>query len=324
MTIIAPHLFDEAHHRIAPYIRHTPMLPAPRLRGDLHPNLQLKLENTQVTGSFKVRGAFNTLLQMTAAERSRGVCSASGGNHGVALAYAAWRLGCPATIYLPARATADRVARVEAWGATVVRHGDVWDDAHVAAMAFAAAQGIPYIHSFEAVPTIIGQGTMAVELCADVPDADLYIIAIGGGGLIAGVATALKQRNPGATIIGVEPTGAPSMSVSIAAGHVTTLPGVTTFADTLSPRAVSDTTLALTRAAVDHVVLVTDTQMLTAMRWLWTESNQLVEPSGAASIAAIQCGAIDIKRYATPVAIICGGNAAAEPVFQAYHQNAKD
>ena len=324
MTTIAPHLFDEAHQRIAPYIRHTPMLPAPSLRGDFHPNLLLKLENTQVTGSFKVRGAFNTLLQMTAAERSRGVCTASGGNHGVALAYAANRLGCPATIYLPARASADRVARVEAWGATVIRHGDLWDDAHIAATAYAAKNNIPYIHSFEALPTVIGQGTMAVELMADVPDADLYIIAIGGGGLISGVATALKQRNPSATIIGVEPTGAPSMRVSITAGRVTTLTNVATFADTLSPRAVSDTTLALTRAAVDQIVLVSDTQMLAAMRWLWTESNQLVEPSGAASIAALQTGQIDLTRYAKPVAIICGGNAAAEPVFQAYQQNAKD
>ncbi len=324
MTMIAPHLFDEALQRIAPYIRHTPMLPAPQLRGDLHPQLLLKLENTQVTGSFKVRGAFNTLLQMTAAERSRGVCTASGGNHGVALAYAASRLGCPATIYLPARASADRVARVEAWGATVVRHGDLWDDAHIAASVYAATHNIPYIHSFEALQTVVGQGTMGLELLADVPDADLYIIAIGGGGLIAGVATAIKQRNPNATIIGVEPMGAPSMRVSMAAGQVTTLTNVTTFADTLSPRAVSNTTLALTKASVDQIVLVSDTQMLTAMRWLWTESNQLVEPSGAASIAAIQSGAIDIARYSKPVAIICGGNAAAEPVFQAYQQNAKD
>jgi threonine dehydratase len=170
----------------------------------------------------------------------------------------------------------------------------------------------------------IGQGTMAVELIADVPDADLYIIAIGGGGLIAGVATAIKQRNPAATIVGVEPTGAPSMRVSVQAGQLTTLPGVATFADTLSPRAVSETTLALTRAAVDQIVLVRDTQMLAAMRWLWTEANQLVEPSGAASIAALQSGQIDLTQYAKPVAIICGGNAAAEPVFAAYQQNTKD
>ncbi|MFM2032969.1 MAG: hypothetical protein RLZZ297_1734 [Chloroflexota bacterium] len=324
MPTIAPHRFDDALQRIAPYIRRTPILPAPQLRGDLHPNLVLKLENTQVTGSFKVRGAFNNLLQLDPAARARGVCTASGGNHGVALAYAAWRLGCPATVYLPARATADRVARIEAWGATVVRHGDVWDDAHIAAVAYADAHGIPYIHSFEAEETLIGQGTLGLELLADVPAADLYIVAIGGGGLIAGVATAIKQRNPQATIIGVEPTGAPSMKVSVDAGRLTTLPGVATFADTLSPRAVSETTLALARAAVDQIVLVSDTQMLAAMRWLWREANQLVEPSGAASIAALQSGQIDLQRSTTPVAIICGGNAAAEPVFTAYQQTARD
>lgn len=324
MPTIAPERFDAALARIAPYIRHTPVLATPSLRGDIHPNLRLKLENTQVTGSFKVRGAFNNLLQLAPADRARGVCTASGGNHGVALAYAAWRLGCPATVYLPARATADRVARIEAWGATVVRHGDVWDDAHIAAVAYAQQQGIPYIHSFEAEETLIGQGTLALELIADLPTADAYIIAIGGGGLIAGVATAIKQRQPHATIIGVEPTGAPSMKISVDAGRLTTLPGVATFADTLSPRAVSETTLALASANVDQIVLVTDTQMLTAMRWLWREANQLVEPSGAACIAALQSRQIDVQRFHTPVAIICGGNAAAEPVFAAYQQNAKD
>jgi len=310
--------FDEALQRIAPYVRHTPLLPMPTLRGEFHPQLTLKLENLQVTGSFKVRGAFNTLLQITPEARARGVCSASGGNHGVALAYAAWRLGCPATIYLPERATADREARIATWGATVVRHGAAWDDAHVAAVAFSEQHAIPYIHSFEALPTVIGQGTVGLEMLTDVPDADLFIVAIGGGGLISGVATAIKQRRPQATIIGVEPVGAPSMSHSIAHQALTPLTTIKTFADTLSPRMVSSTTLELTRAAVDHIVLVDDAQMLAAMRWLWQEANQLVEPAGAASIAAIQAGKIDLQRYRKPVALICGGNAGAAPVFDTY------
>lgn len=312
--------FDEALQRIAPYVRHTPLLPMPTLRGEFHPQLTLKLENLQVTGSFKVRGVFNTLLQMSPQARARGICSASGGNHGVALAYAAWRLGCPATVYLPERATADREARIAAWGATVVRHGAAWDDAHLAAVAFGAQHAIPYIHSFEALPTVIGQGTVGLEMLSDVPDADLFIVAIGGGGLISGVATAIKQRRPQATIIGVEPVGAPSMSHSIASQTLMPLTTIKTFADTLSPRMVSSTTLELTRAAVDHIVLVDDAQMLAAMRWLWQEANQLVEPAGAASIAAIQAGKIDLQRYHKPVALICGGNAGATPVFDAYSQ----
>jgi threonine dehydratase len=321
---IHAHIFDDALGRIRPYIRHTPVLPMPSLRGDFHPQLTLKLENLQVTGSFKVRGAFNTLLQLDPAQRQLGVCTASGGNHGVALAYAAWRLGCPATIYLPERATADREARITTWGARVVRHGAVWDDAHEAATAYATAQGIPYVHSFEAEQTIAGQGTLGLEMLTDIPDADAFIVAIGGGGLISGVATAIKQRRPDATIIGVEPTGAPSMTHSMAQGALTPLTTVATFADTLSPRMVSATTLALTTAAVNEIVLVSDTQMLTAMRWLWQEANQLVEPSGAASIAAIQAGLVDLSRFTRPVALICGGNAAAGSVFDSYHHAVRD
>lgn len=321
---IHAHVFDDAHERIRPYIRHTPVLPTPSLRGDFHPQLALKLENLQVTGSFKVRGAFNTLLQLDPSQRQLGVCSASGGNHGVALAYAAWRLGCPATIYLPERATADREARITTWGARVVRHGAVWDDAHEAATAYATAQGIPYVHSFEAEQTIAGQGTLGLEMLTDLPDADAFIVAIGGGGLISGVATAIKQRRPDATIIGVEPTGAPSMTHSMAQGALTPLTTVATFADTLSPRMVSATTLALTTAAVNEIVLVSDTQMLTAMRWLWQEANQLVEPSGAASIAAIQAGLVDLSRFKRPVALICGGNAAAGSVFDSYQHAVRD
>lgn len=321
---IHAHVFDDALVRIRPYIRHTPVLPTPSLRGDFHPQLALKLENLQVTGSFKVRGAFNTLLQLDPSQRQLGVCSASGGNHGVALAYAAWRLGCPATIYLPERATADREARIATWGARVVRHGAVWDDAHEAATAYATAQGIPYVHSFEAEQTIAGQGTLGLEMLTDLPDADAFIVAIGGGGLISGVATAIKQRRPDATIIGVEPTGAPSMTHSMAQGALTPLTTVATFADTLSPRMVSATTLALTTAAVNEIVLVSDTQMLTAMRWLWQEANQLVEPSGAASIAAIQAGLVDLSRFKRPVALICGGNAAAGSVFDSYQHAVRD
>lgn len=322
--MIATAAFHEARARIAPYIRHTPLLPTPSLRGDWHPNLTLKLENLQVTGSFKVRGAFNNLLQLDPDQLRRGVCSASGGNHGVALAYAAWRLGCPATIYLPERATADREARIAAWGAKVVRHGAVWDDAHEAALAYADANDIPYVHSFEAETTIAGQGTVGLEMLDDAPEADLFLVAIGGGGLISGVATAIKQLRPHATIIGIEPVGAPSMQHSINAGTLSPLTSVSTFADTLSPRMVSQTTLELAQANVDRIVLVSDTQMLTAMRWLWQEANQLVEPSGAASIAAIQAGLIDVSSYRQPVALICGGNAGAEPVFEAYQQAAKD
>jgi threonine dehydratase len=293
-------------------------MPPPALRGDLPRRLRLKLENQQVTGSFKARGVFNNLLQLGPAQRERGVVAASGGNHGAALAYGAWRLGVPATIFLPERASEDRVARIAAWGARVVKHGSAWDDAHAEAVAHAAETGQAYIHPFDAEHTIEGQGTLGLELLDDVPGLDCVLIAIGGGGLIAGVAGAIKQVRPDVRIIGVEPVGAASMLRAVEAGAVVALPEIRTIADTLAPRAVCDRTLALTRRYVDQIALVDDRAMVAAMRWLWAECNQLVEPAGAAVIAALQCGAVNIGDHNHPVALICGGNAAAESVFAAY------
>jgi threonine dehydratase len=313
-----------ARQRIAPYVRHTPLLPLPPLRDELPPQLRLKLENLQVVGSFKSRGAFNNLLQLDPPQHARGVITASGGNHGLAIAYAAWRLGMPAIVYLPARASADREARIAAWGARVIRHGAAWDDANAKAQEHAAAEELAYIHPFDAQRTLEGQGTLGLELLDDVPALDCVLIAIGGGGLIAGMAAAIKQCRPGVRIVGVEPAGAAAMRQSIAAGRVAPLPEVRTIADTLAPRAVAERTLELTQRYVDEIVLVEDQQMVAAMRWLWSECNQLVEPAGAAVLAALFNGAVDVGRQAHPVALICGGNAAAESVFVAYQQAAKD
>jgi len=246
------------------------------------------------------------------------VVAASGGNHGAALAYGAWRLGLPATIFLTERASDDRVARVTTWGAQVVKHGAVWDEAHARAVEHAAATGSTYVHPFDAERTLIGQGTLGLELLDDVPALDCVLIAIGGGGLIAGMAAAIKQLRPQTRIIGVEPTGAASMRYAVAAGQVLPLPEVRTIADTLAPRAVCARTLALTQQYVDEIVTVSDAQMVSAMRWLWAECNQLVEPAGAAVIAALQNSAVDIGAHTHPVALICGGNAAVESAFANY------
>ncbi len=315
--------YRAAQARIRSYVRHTPIAPAPPLTDELPATLALKLENLQVTGSFKPRGVFNTLLSLDDAHKQRGVITASGGNHGVAVAYAAWRLGLPAIVYLPATASEDRVARVTAWGAQVIQHGAAWDDAHVAASAHAAREDRYYIHPFDADLTMAGQGTLSLELLDDVPDLDCVLIAIGGGGLIAGMANAIKQVKPGVRIIGVEPVGAPSMQAAVNAGHVIELPKLRTIADTLAPRAVSERTRALTAAYVDEIVLVEDVAMIDSMRWLWTHYNQLVEPSGAAVIAALRTGAVDVSACQHPVALICGGNAEAASVWQVYAARAE-
>jgi threonine dehydratase len=316
-------LIQAARERIRPYVRHTPVAPRPPLADDLPRQLRFKLENMQVVGSFKPRGVFNTLLQLDEKTRSRGVVAASGGNHGVALAYAANRLGIPATVYLPATASPDRVARVGVWGARVIQHGTAWDDAHAAAIAFAEAEGLPYVHPFDAETTLAGQGTLGLELLDDLPDVDCVLIAIGGGGLIAGMAAAIRAIKSHVFIYGVEPTGAPSMLHSMEAGRLTPLNEVRTIADTLAPRSVSERTLALTEQLVEDIVLVDDAAMINAMRWLWLNLNQLVEPAGAAVIAALQTGAIDVSRFQCPVALICGGNASADSVWATYEDMAE-
>ena len=318
MTVDIPlPTIEDARRRVAPYVRRTPLQPLPPAYGDLPAGLRLKLENLQVTGSFKVRGAFNTLLQLSEEERGRGIVTASGGNHGVAVAYAARRLGVPATVYLPEGASADRAARIAAWGAEVIRHGAAWDDAHEGALEH-TARGHVYIHPFDAPRTVEGQATLGLELLDDVPEMDCVLIAIGGGGLIGGAAAAIKQRQPEVRVVGVEPVGAPSMRRSVEAGRLVALPEVRTIADTLAPRAVSERTLALVQRYVDEIVLVDDQAMVAAMRRLWAECNQLVEPAGAAVIAALLTGAVNVDAFRAPVAVICGGNAAADSVFATY------
>ncbi len=306
----------EARERIRPYVRHTPLAPPPHLTVDVPAQLRLKLENLQVSGSFKPRGVFNTLLQLDETARRRGVVAASGGNHGVALAYAAHRLGIPAVVYLPATASPDRIARVKAWGAELVTVGTVWDETHAQALARAEAEGMTYVHPFDAPATIAGQGTLGLEVLEDVPELDLILISIGGGGLISGMAAAIKQSKPDVKIIGVEPVGAPTMKHSCDLGYVEPLSAVRTIADTLAPQGVSERTLALTQQYVDELVLVDDNAMIEAQRWLWLHYNQLVEPAGAAVIAAL--GQVDVSACHHPLALICGGNAAAESVLSHY------
>ncbi len=312
-----------ARARIAPYIRHTPAATPPHLTPDIPEGFRLKLENLQVSGSFKARGVFNSLLLETPERRARGVVTASGGNHGLALAYAAHRLGVPARVYLPENATADRVDRVQSWGADCIRFGAAYDDAHREALRYAQANDLIYVEAFDSEPTLAGQGTLGLELLEDFPDMDALFIAIGGGGLIGGVAAAIKQIKPHVHLIGIEPHGAASMIKAVNAGEAVELPVVRTIADTLAAKRAGTLTLALVQRYVDELITVSDAEMIDGMRWLWRHYNQLVEPAAAASIAAINTGAIDLRQWQHPVALICGGNAAAEGVWHYYEDMAR-
>ena len=289
-----------ARERIRPHVRHTPVL-------RFHDDLWLKLEYLQHSGSFKARGAVNRIFSADTAQLSRGVITASGGNHGLGVAYAAARRGVPAIVYLPERAPASTEHRLQELGAVGRRHGRDWDDAWAAASAEAESNGALLVHPFEDKEVIAGQGTIGLELLEQLGRIDVAIVAIGGGGLIGGIGLAIKSTLPPVRVIGVEPTGATSMKESVAAGRVVKLDRVDTIAGTLAPRAIGPNTLALARRYVDDIILVSDDEMRAAMKRLWREARILVEPAGAAAVAAVASGRIDVAGKRAAV-LVCGAN----------------
>ena len=301
--------FRAAELRIRDQIRKTPLLKAQPLRNNITPKskLFLKLENLQPTGSFKVRGAINTLMTLTEEQKNKGLITASGGNHGLAVAYAAAIARVPALIYLPTSTAKDKIKKLQSWGAETQIVGDVWDEANEKALTVAQNNNMTYIHPFSDPRVIHGQGTVSLEILDANPDIDLLLVAIGGGGLIAGAAAAAKAMNPSVKIIGIEPEGAPTHYNSRKAGRVITLPKIETRAGTLAPRRSDQLNFDLITKNVDEIVLVSDAAMEDAARWLWFELGIAAELSGAAAIAAISSGAISITSRLNVCSIICGG-----------------
>jgi threonine dehydratase len=298
---------ETAARRIAGRVRRTPLLAAPPLHdapGDF--DLYLKLENLQVTGSFKPRGATNCLLQLSPDEVARGIVTASGGNHGLAVAYAGYQADTRAVVYLPGGTAAGKIEAIRAWGAEVVVEGSYWDDANEAALAQGARDGLTYIHPFADPRVIAGQGTVGLEILEDTPGCDLLVVAIGGGGLISGAATAVKALRPAIRVVGVEPVGAPTLMDSLAAGEPVTLPTIETVAGTLAPRRSAAINLGIVREHVDEIVLVDDSEMRSAARWLWSELGIAAELSGAASMAALLQGRVPVSPDETVCALVCG------------------
>lgn len=298
---------EAAARRIAGRVRRTPTIAAAPLAAPPGPfELFLKLENLQVTGSFKPRGATNCLLQLDPALVARGVITASGGNHGLAVAYAARRAGAPAVIYLPAGTPRDKAERLAALGAEVAIEGAVWDEANRAALARAERDGLAYLHPFADPRVIAGQGTVGLEILADAPEVDHVIVAIGGGGLISGVATAVKALKASIRVSGVEPVGAPTLTRSLEAGAPVALPEIATAAGTLAPARSEAINLEIVARAVDEIVLVDDEEMRAAARWLWAELGIAAELSGAAAMAALLQGRLDVAPGARVCALVCG------------------
>jgi threonine dehydratase len=296
-----------AAERIGPYVRRTPLLAAQRARGGPSSGaLTLKLELLQVTGSFKARGAVNTLLSLSPEQVARGLVTASGGNHGLGVAYAGHLAGVPATVYLPRNTPPAKAGKLASWGARVVVDGEVWDDANRLALAAAERDGLTYVHPFADPRVIAGQGTVALELLEQDRSTRLILVAIGGGGLIAGVALAARALDPTIRVVGVEPVGAPTLHDSLAAGRLVELPAIATDANTLAPRRSAQLNLDLIRANVDEIVLVEDAEMRAAARWLWTEMGLAAELSGAAAVAAWLSGRVALPPDGPACALVCG------------------
>ncbi|MCA8928565.1 MAG: pyridoxal-phosphate dependent enzyme [Alphaproteobacteria bacterium] len=301
-------MIEAAAQRIRGRVRETPVLDPQPMRGPVLDagRLLLKLECLQVTGSFKARGASNKLATLDANARRRGLVTASGGNHGLAVAYAAASAGVPAAIFVPESTPAAKVQKLRQWGAEVTVTGRVWDEAQEAALAAQQARGLAYVHPFADPEVIAGQGTLGLEILRQVPHADTLVVAIGGGGLIAGIAAAAKAIRPGIRIVGVEPTGAPTLYESLKAGALVTLDAIETASGSLAPRRSMPINLDLIAAHVDRMVLVTDEEMRRAAEWLWFETGVAAELAGAASLAALMTGRHRPAADETVVAVICG------------------
>lgn len=296
-----------AHHRIAPFTRRTPQLRATSLEGlaeniDLH----LKLEILQVTGCFKARGAFSALTKATPEQRQAGVIAASGGNHGRAVAYAAAQFGLPATIVLPDTTPDDKINKIKAFNAQIVLSPGDMATAIVEAEQLAKKTGGLYVHPFAHPDVIAGQGTMGLEILNDLPDVDTVLVAIGGGGMIAGIAIAIKTLRPTCKIIGVEPEGAACVHASLQAGRVVNLDAITSHVGTLAARSTAELNFDIIQRHVNDVVLVSDEHMAATSRLLWQEMNLPVEMSGGASLAALVFKSYVPSPGARVVAILCG------------------
>ncbi|MER8500779.1 threonine/serine dehydratase [Mesorhizobium sp. M1142] len=291
--------------RIRPFVRHTPVL-----RVDMadfgRPALpvDLKLECLQHSGSFKARGAFTNLLERPVA--AAGVVAASGGNHGAAVAYAAMRLGHKATIFVPEVSPQAKLDRIRGYGAELIVGGARYAEALAASESFAEKSGALQIHAFNQEETLVGQGTLGLEIEADLPKLDTLLVAVGGGGLIGGIAAWFSGR---IRIIAVEPEGAPTLHRAFAAGRPVDAPAEGVAADSLAPKRVGEMMFPIAEAFVERSILVGDDDIVAAQAALWDRVRIISEPGGAAAFAALLSGRYAPARGEHVAVLVCGANA---------------
>lgn len=303
--MISMELLRDARCVLSPVINLTPMIPAKGFVPDCR--FYLKADCLQKTGAFKLRGAYYKLSTLTDEEKARGVIACSAGNHAQGVAFAARDMGIPATICIPAGAPLSKIEATRSYGANVVLVPGVYDDAHAEAVRLRDEQGLTFIHPFDDERVMAGQGTIGLEIAEQLPDVDVVLVPIGGGGLIAGVASALRQLKPACRIIGVQAAGAASMADSLRAGHILTLPEVYTVADGIQVKTPGEKTFAICREAVDEVVTVGEAEIASAILTVLERQKLMVEGAGAVGVAAAMYGELDL-RGKTVCALLSGGN----------------
>jgi threonine dehydratase len=298
-----------AQRVIAGRLHRTPIASSATLSTRVGARVHLKLELFQKTGSFKPRGVLNALHHLDPEARARGVISLSAGNHAQALAWGASSIGVRSTIVMPTNAQRVKIDATLGYGGEVIQTSE---DLLATALELQQSRGLTLVHPFDDLHVIAGQGTVGLEIMEDVPDADVVIIACGGGGLIAGAAAAVKAMAPGARVIGVEPEGAPGMTRSVERGEAIRLERLDTIADGLAAPFAGKHNLAHVQAFVDEMVLVSDQEIIAALGLLAERCKVVAEPAGAAAVAGLLSGRVTIPEGARVVAIVSGGNVSLE------------
>ncbi len=299
---------QEARRRIAEHVYLSPCARSQTLSRLSRTQTFLKLENLQMTGAFKERGALNKLLALPAAERSRGLIAASAGNHAQAVAYHAGRLGVTATIVMPEATPIMKVANTRAHGARVLLHGASYDEAHDEARRLEREEGLTFVHPFDDEAVIAGQGTVGLEILEQVPDLEAVVVPVGGGGLVSGIAVAVKQQRPQTKVIGVETEVLPCMLAAVEEGQLVTLEPASTLADGIAVKRAGELTFEHVRRYVDEIVTVSEEEIASAILYLLEREKTVVEGAGAVPVAALLHHKMHGLEGRRVCAVISGGN----------------